>query len=257
MADTSNFDPTADRFDAARYWPDSVAAAFTAALTYVLAEAPQPTLVEVECGTGRIASQLKSRGFQVVGTGTEVSLLREGQFPDLVVTPPKALPFARATFDLVYTIQPLYADEHWKKAVGEIRRVLVPGGVYANRFGTEVSSDVSNHMDVGWYNTLKRNGVELGFRPETRSKERFDTFMRESGAAADMIRVGRWREEYSPRKRLERTAARKSVALRNIPDSIFKRLLEDYERWLKSQYGKLDSSLEILNEVALDIWRWN
>jgi len=70
-----------------------------------------------------------------------------------------ALPFADATFDCVFAIGVLHhveerhsAYEHRPKALSEIRRVLVPGGVF-------VYTEFTRTEDV------RRSLGELGFRP--------------------------------------------------------------------------------------------
>jgi len=251
-----NFDSIAERFDAAQTWPDSVAAAFTAALAYLMPDNPRPIL-EIGMGSGRIAAILAEQNVPVIGINAMFPLLHQAQVRYRAQTRPEALPFPDQSLGMIYTVQQLYADESWQSAIGEVQRTLTADGLYVNRTTAEVSSDVINHMDVGWYSTLKRSGVNIDGRPESRSKARFDAALQEGGASKDLIRVARWREDYSPRLRLKRIKARKALGLRNIPDPIFKRLLDDYERWLKSQYGDLDTRLEILNEVAIDVWRWD
>lgn len=80
--------------------------------------------------------------------------------------------------------------------------------------------------------------------------------MQKRGASVEIVKVGRWTEDYSPRLRLGHTAARLMPITWHIPEPTFRTCLTDYERWLKAQYADLDTRLELVKEVTLEIWRW-
>jgi ubiquinone/menaquinone biosynthesis C-methylase UbiE len=261
MNQSTNYDPVADRYDTSRDWPEAVAAAFVAALAFVLP--PGEPILEIGVGTGRIARPLSKRGLPLTGVDVSMKMLVRCQSQldsamaiRLLQADAAALPFADSSFGGVYTVHVFHLVAGWQKAIEEIRRILRSDGVYLNSTSDDVASDIVNHMDVGWETVLVRKGFSPLNRPGVRSKATFEQQMRQLGAEVELIKVGRWTEDYSPRLRLQQTAARMMPVTWHIPAPMFQTCLTDYERWLKAQYNDLDTRLELVKEVTLEVWRW-
>ncbi|HLY26733.1 MAG TPA: class I SAM-dependent methyltransferase [Aggregatilineales bacterium] len=264
----TNADSIADTCDASRLWPQAALIGFTAALAYLLApdaEDGSGLSLEIGVGDGRIARQVRQRRVPVLGLDIGARpLARFANYVGsgaastlgLIQGDAVSLPFPDATFSSVYTVNLFQFVEEWERGLDEVKRVLRPGGQYINGTSSEVATDVSNHMEVGWETILKRNHLEVTARPGVRSRFLFDSALRERGASMENVPVCRWTEGYTPRHRLESMRMRLSSATWKIPDAVFTKCLFDYERWLKAQYGNLDADLELLREAALHVWRW-
>jgi len=255
-------DPVADSYDGSRTWPLAAMESFLAGLKFLLADGPA---LEVGVGSGRIACPLCERGVQIVGLDISARdldrLARQNRVESrsdfaLVQGDAICLPFADASFNGIYTVNVFHLVKSWEQGLAEIQRVLKSDGVYINGTCNEVATDISNHMEVGWETVLRRNGLEFDVRPGVQSRSLFDAALRERGATLDFIPVCRWTEGYSSRHRLERMRVRLSNTKQHIPETVFAKCIVDYERWLKAQYGDLDTNLNIVREAAFNIWRW-
>ncbi len=108
-------------------------------LVTALAGRPAPRVLDVACGTGQFLGQLHRAvpGARLVGVDLSAPYLsraraRLAAIPDvgLLVENAEALPFADGTFDAVsciFLLHELPRDVR-RRVVGELRRVLVPGG---------------------------------------------------------------------------------------------------------------------------------
>lgn len=101
---------------------------------------PGGALLDVACGFGRHAVPLAAAGYAVTGVDRSRALLEEArrradaegaQQPDFVEADYRELPFADASFDAalnLYTSLGYLGDEEDTRVLGEIGRVLRPGG---------------------------------------------------------------------------------------------------------------------------------
>jgi SAM-dependent methyltransferase len=129
--DSVSFDRAAHFYDATRALPLEVAQAQTAQLLSVLADADRPVL-EIGVGTGRISVPLADR-HRIVGIDLSREMLRvlAGKESGVVAVEGDAarLPFRRGTFDAAIVCHVLHLVRAWRRAVDEVARVLVPGGL--------------------------------------------------------------------------------------------------------------------------------
>ena len=93
---------------------------------------PGRQTLEVGCGEGRVARDLKARGHRVVGVDSSPTLLRYAKNADsdgrYELADAAALPFADGSFDLVVAYNVLIDVSDMPAAVREAARVLEPGG---------------------------------------------------------------------------------------------------------------------------------
>jgi len=264
LTPNTHYDPIADSYDASRSWPLAVMAGFTTGLAYLLpVDGP---VLEVGVGTGRIAAPLREKLIPVTGLDISQSALQKcaGKFARsgnaelrLVQADAIQLPFAASTFRGVYTVHVYHLVQNWRQALSEVRRVLQPGGVYLNGTSNEVATDITNHMEVGWEMILKRNNLEgNNNNAGVRSRSIFHEALKESGAGLEVVPICRWSENYSPRQRLELMSGRLATISPRVPNMVFSKCMVDYERWLKAQYGELDSRLDLVREAVFHVWRW-
>lgn len=94
-------------------------------------------VLEVGCGLGTDGINFARAGARYTGidlTEASIELVRkrfelEGLEADLRVADAESLPFADASFDLVYSHGVLHHTPDTERAIGELHRVLRPGGV--------------------------------------------------------------------------------------------------------------------------------
>ncbi len=107
--------------------------------------------LDVGCGEGRFCRILKERGISAVGIDTSVSLLDAAKRRDPSGTYHLAnaeqLPFDNDSFDLAVSYVTLCDIPDFRAAIGEIARVLLPGGtlLLAN-----LSSMSTANGGMGW-----------------------------------------------------------------------------------------------------------
>jgi SAM-dependent methyltransferase len=240
-------------------------AGFTTGLAYLLpSDGP---VLEIGVGTGRIAGPLREKSVRIVGLDISSSSLQRfaGKISRMQDTELRLirgdairLPFAPSTFPGIYTVHVFHLIRNWQQALREVKRVLKPGGMYIYGTSNEVATDVINHMEVGWEMILKRNNLPINnANAGVRSRSVFHDALKESGAEVEFIPICRWSENYTPRQRLELMSARLAAMTPRVPDLTFSKSMVDFERWLKAQYGELDSKLELVREAVFYVWRWS
>jgi SAM-dependent methyltransferase len=107
---------------------------------------PQPgrATLEIGCGEGRVARDLRDRGHRVVGVDTSPTLLRHAKEADAggryVLGDAMALPFPDGSFDVAVSYNALMDVDDMAAAVGEAGRVVEPGG----RFCVSVTHPVND-----------------------------------------------------------------------------------------------------------------
>jgi len=104
---------------------------------WIAEEKPNGSLLEVGCSMGTDLLQLARRGMRVTGidlTEEGINLARKRfelyQIPaELKIDDAENLSFPDNTFDVVYSFGVLHHTPDTQKAIDEVRRVLVPGGL--------------------------------------------------------------------------------------------------------------------------------
>jgi SAM-dependent methyltransferase len=118
-------------------------------------------VLDVGCGPGRVAANLRDTGVVYVGLDTSAGLLREthirtsGQH---VQADAQKLPIADAQFDRVLALNALYHVPNWQQALRELRRVARPGGrVVLSTNGADAMRRI--------YDVHRGAALELGYTP--------------------------------------------------------------------------------------------
>jgi len=94
---------------------------------------PAPgTVLDVGCGEGRLPRDLMMRGYGVIGIDASPTLIEHARQADpdgdYRVADAAALPLPEASVDVVTAFMSLHDVDDMKASVGEIARVLKPGG---------------------------------------------------------------------------------------------------------------------------------
>lgn len=106
-----------------------------AALLALVCELEAERILEVGCGTGRWLADLRSAAEQLYGLDLSSGMLaqarrRDGQL-SLIRGRADRIPFAAASFDLVYCVNAMHHFDEQRAFVFEARRLLRPGGALA------------------------------------------------------------------------------------------------------------------------------
>jgi hypothetical protein len=213
-------------------WPSATMAAFSAGLAYLLP--PSSTILEL--ASSAIAAGLRERGFNIA----------EQPLPLRVQS------FSPESFDCVYTVHVTAAMQDFPSLIADIRQLLRPNGFYANLTSIAAPSDDVNHLNVGWETILKRNQVVNAFRLAKRPRVEFENTLKESGATSESIPICRWMEDYNPQQHLDFLTVQKSP----LPAEIYKRCLNDYERWIKAHYSDVTQPMQQQQHSSIQLWRW-
>jgi SAM-dependent methyltransferase len=156
-----SFDRAAGFYDATRRFSPHVSAAQTAQLREALRDVSGPTL-EIGVGTGRVALPLAAAGQGLVGVDISAAMLAAlhdkspGALP-LVQADATRLPFRDGSFGGAVVAHVLHLVSDWRAVVGELRRVVKPGGVLlvtrgARRSGTGLHAEITRRARAaaGW-----------------------------------------------------------------------------------------------------------
>jgi len=99
---------------------------------------PGTRLLDVACGSGVAAAQAAALGARVTGVDFSPEMIGEARRRHRTIAfetgDAEALPFPDARFDAVIANFGIHHVERPERAIGEARRVLVPGGAFAFTF---------------------------------------------------------------------------------------------------------------------------
>jgi SAM-dependent methyltransferase len=159
--------------------------------------------LELGCGEGRVARDLKARGHAVTGVDAAEALVRLAQEADpdgdYVVADAIALPFADGAFDCVVAFNSLMEMDDVPGAVREAARVLEPGGRLcicvthplrdAGTFRGETFVIAEPYLETRRFAlTVARDGLEVSFRGWARPLEAYTTALEDAGFVLEALR---------------------------------------------------------------------
>jgi SAM-dependent methyltransferase len=179
--------------------------------------------LDLGCGEGRLARDLRSLGHDVVALDASPTLVNAAHAaaPEIATlrADAAALPFATAAFDLVIAFMSLQDVDDMERAVAESARVLEPGGRLClatvhpfQSAGTFASDDDGAPFVVaGSYldehdvlDDLVQDGLRMTFAGKHRPIERYARALEDAGFLIERIREPRTRKDQSRTGRWER-----------------------------------------------------
>lgn len=168
---------------------------------------PRRATLDLGCGEGRVARDLRERGHRVVGLDVSPTLIRHARDADsangLVVADAAALPFPSGTFDLVVAYNSLMDVADMPGSVREASRVLETGGRLCisvthpiNDAGVFADREPDAPFVIGgsyfgrrrFEQTFERNGLRLTFRGWCYPLEDYATALEEAGFVIERLR---------------------------------------------------------------------
>lgn len=170
-----------------------------------LLPAPGELTLDIGCGEGRVARELKARGHRVVGIeGAEpLAAAARAADPDFEVHVADAaeLPLAGDVADLAIASMSLLNIERMPAAVAEVARVLRPGGRFAFSIVHPANSakEMGGHPEAGSYygeyaygETREREGgATMTFHDIHRPLEAYAAALRAAGLLVEDVREPR------------------------------------------------------------------
>ncbi|RNI23832.1 class I SAM-dependent methyltransferase [Flexivirga caeni] len=133
----------------------------------VLREANVHKVLEIGCGRGDFASRMRDElGADVLATDRSEAMVEATRSRGLVaqVIDATELPYEDASFDAVVAMWMLYHVPDLDRTLGEVRRVLTPGGVFVSvTNGREHTADLLREVGLPLAETqfMTENGEEV------------------------------------------------------------------------------------------------
>jgi SAM-dependent methyltransferase len=168
---------------------------------------PAGLALDLGCGEGRLSRDLRARGYAVTGIDAAPTMVRlaathEDHQP-VALADAAVLPFRSESFDLVVAYMSLHDIDAMPETIGEVGRVLRPGGhlcaaiphpvnsagEFTGRDGDAPFVIAGSYLATGpadW--STDRDGVRLTFHSEHRSIEAYSRALEASGLLIEAIR---------------------------------------------------------------------
>jgi ubiquinone/menaquinone biosynthesis C-methylase UbiE len=259
------FDRAAGFYDATRGFPAGVDEEIADAILAAVEVTWDTHFLEVGIGTGRIALPLIRRGYAYSGIDISEEMLAElrrklrerlGQIPPQVsvqIADATALPFPEGSVDVAITVHVLHLIREWQQVIGEIRRVLRPGGVYLYGYGERVVS-ARGEFDPRWTEIL----AALGFTPERvgADAEQVEQYLQAEGARLERVVAAEWPTAIRAQALFDLYAQRSYSASWQIPEEIFTVAIRQFQEWFRDTYP--DPQVILLGESQFQMLlaRW-
>jgi SAM-dependent methyltransferase len=174
---------------------------------FSLVPPPGRLTLDVGCGEGRVARDLKARGHRVIAVDASPTMVRYASEAepsiDVLVADAARLPFADLSADLVISFMSLQDTDDMQGAVREASRVLAPDGAYCvaivhplNSAGAFASPDGDAPFVIsGDYlaphpvtDRVERDGLSLTFHQRHRPMREYAFALEESGFVIEALR---------------------------------------------------------------------
>jgi SAM-dependent methyltransferase len=255
-----NFDRVAAVYDATRGLPDEVSERVAEGIVQAIHATPETRLLELGIGTGRIAIPLAGRGYTYTGIDISAEMmgrLREkANLPNLSLREGDitTLPFEGGSFDAVLAFHVLHLVAEWRQALGEARRVTVPGGYFLLGGNDVPPDDPATIIRVRWRELASELGTEP--RPPHGSLEHVEAELTEQECWLAMYRVARWRRDFAPSELIELLHRRTFSASWDVSDEVMDTVNERLLAWARETYGDLEHPVRSESEFALVAARW-
>ena len=160
---------------------------------------PGRSTLDVGCGEGRVGRRLHEDGHRVAGidsSRTLVELAREaGGYDELVCGDAAALPWEARTFDLAIAYMSLQDVDDLPGAVGELARVLEPGGrlclAIVHPLNRPPEALDGYFEDRRFAEELERDGLSMTFESIDRPLEAYTRALARAGFLIEQLREPR------------------------------------------------------------------
>jgi SAM-dependent methyltransferase len=146
-----------------------------------------------------------------------------------------ALPFLKGSFDVVVAVHVFHLVDGWQRAVGEVSRMLHPGGLFLHCWDEYVSSDVLP-VENQWLKIVHELGGQVR-RPGSASRSAVTQWLSQQGLQSQEFRVARWEDKRTPRQAVEYVTRRLWSGTWVVPDDLFTTSAERLWNWANTHFG--------------------
>jgi ubiquinone/menaquinone biosynthesis C-methylase UbiE len=258
-----SFDGLADRYDETRVCDPGCFGAALRSIAAALSPGASPVVLEPGIGTGRVAIPLARLGYHVVGIDISrrmLSGLRE-QLRQHGVEAPVAflradmtwLPFPDSVFDMVVVAYVFYFIGDWKRAVGEILRVVRGDGpIVLISTGSGAEIPCLNE----WYKELCGElGSPVPMVGASGTREVVD-YLSALGCKSEWLRDRWFWTAHIPLGRALEDIRRRAYSFTTfVPDALHTRVVNMLEAEIVSSFVSMDTTVDVLNQVYLVVVR--
>jgi ubiquinone/menaquinone biosynthesis C-methylase UbiE len=250
MADLQSFDRVAHLYDETRGVPPDAEAAIADGIAELLRTvAPEPHLLEVGIGTGRIAVPLAERGVRVTGIdiSTKMMAILRGKRADigLVIAEAGRLPLRPASFDASLFVHILHLVPDAEATVRATKSAVRPGGIMIEAGDDRDDSRRAQADELIRETVEELSGVDIGgWKPYESGVAKFAGVVREAGAEIEEVRLAVWHSSTTRQRMLERLKRRDYSSSWKIPDAVMPELLERVTPRIADLFGGLDSIIQ-------------
>ncbi len=250
MTNLKSFDRVAHCYDDTRGMPPDAARAVGAAIAAIAREvSPEPQLLEVGIGTGRIAVPLAEAGVRVTGIDIApkmLAVLREKRRDvDVLLAEASRPPLRDGVFDAALFVHILHLVPDAEATLRATARLVHAGGVILfgydqGRIGQRAEADA----------IIARAVEDLAGVPipthdaHDVARDTADRVLRQLGATVTTASVASWPERARGRTMVERLGRKDYSSSWLIPDAALPAVIARVTPQLEALYGGLDREIE-------------
>lgn len=256
-----NFDRVADVYDETRVLPEDALQRIVARIVEATHATPETEFLEIGIGTGRIAVPFIEAGYCY--TGVDLSQEMTARLRDkvgdrsncrLVTGDVTDLPFPDDAFDVVIAVHVLHLIPEWRKALGEVRRVLRPAGYFVMGGDTHLPGEPGHDIREQWRTLVEEEGASL--RPRFGTVPRIEAEVTAEGGTLSVYRPAHWESRLRPIDLLEAQRNRVFSQSWDLPDDVLNVVHEKLLGWTQDRYGDPTERVTSKSEFTLSICRW-
>ena len=258
----NRFDPAAATYDTARAFPEGVGAVVAAGALALVPSAYR--WLEIGVGTGRIAQPLALLGAPLIGLDLSAGMLAQlrAAWPATAAHLPlaqgdvAALPVASGAVDVVVAVHVLQLLANWQAALGEMRRVLAPGGALLLGHEWRPPDSPGARLRDQWNTILAAHGGVGGAGGGQPDFAEMAAELQAGGALLTEHAVGAWTLTRTLARQIETIEHRTWSRTWDVPSDFFPRCLAELRAWAAATFGSLEAAYPVPHRFIWQRFTW-
>jgi ubiquinone/menaquinone biosynthesis C-methylase UbiE len=256
-----SFDRAVGYYDQTRGLPDEVGEQIAASAASHL---PQGAgVLEIGIGTGRISIPLMRSGLRVSGVDLSVLMMErlveklpgEDGRPGLIQADATRLPLRQACFDAVFAVHVFHLIAGWQQAIGEVQRVLKPGGaLFLGNSRRDTHSPLTQIREQ--WSKLIGDYIEKDPRPGVRETEELEAYLKSLGARISSWDAAEWEKLTSPLETIQVLEAGVHSNTWHLPEDALHSYGVSLRAWAKEQFSDLEQPIKTGMRFTWKMAQW-